>query len=39
VVKNTLKDLLREMGHKKIKVNIANIESANMIGSGIAALS
>jgi len=39
VVKNTLKDLLREMGHKKIKVNIAEIESANMIGSGIAALS
>jgi hexokinase len=39
VVKNTLKDLLSEMGHKKVKVNIANIESANMIGSGIAALS
>ncbi len=39
VVKNTLKDLLSEMGHKKIKVNIAEIESANMIGSGIAALS
>jgi len=39
VVKNTLKELLREMGHKKIKVNIAEIESANMIGSGIAALS
>ena len=39
VVKNSLKDLLSEMGHKKIKVNIAEIESANMIGSGIAALS
>jgi len=39
VVKNTLKELLSEMGHKKIKVNIAQIESANMIGSGIAALS
>jgi hexokinase len=39
VVKTTLKDLLAEMGHKKVKVNIAEIESANMIGSGIAALS
>ncbi len=39
VVKSTLKELLAEMGHKKIKVNIAEIESANMIGSGIAALS
>lgn len=39
VVKSTLKELLREMGHKKIKINIAEIESANMIGSGIAALS
>lgn len=39
VVKNTLKVLLSELGHKKIKVNIAQIESANMIGSGIAALS
>ena len=39
VVKNTLKQLLSEMGHKKVKVNIAQIESANMIGSGIAALS
>lgn len=39
VVKNTLKELLSEMGHKKVKVNIAQIESANMIGSGIAALS
>lgn len=39
VVKNTLKKLLSEMGHKKIKLNIAQIESANMIGSGIAALS
>jgi hexokinase len=39
VVKSTLKELLGEMGHKKIKVNIAEIESANMIGSGIAALS
>jgi len=39
IVKSTLKELLSEMGHKKIKVNIANIESANMIGSGIAALS
>ena len=39
VVKKTLKGLLAEMGHKKVKVNIAEIESANMIGSGIAALS
>ena len=39
IVKSTLKELLIEMGHKKIKVNIAEIESANMIGSGIAALS
>jgi hexokinase len=39
VVKNTLKELLAELGHKKVKINIANIESANMIGSGIAALS
>jgi hexokinase len=39
VVKSTLNELLSEMGHKKIKVNIAEIESANMIGSGIAALS
>jgi len=39
IVKATLKELLGEMGHKKIKVNIAEIESANMIGSGIAALS
>jgi hexokinase len=39
LVKSTLKELLSEMGHKKIKVNIAEIENANMIGSGIAALS
>src|SRR5665648_299680 len=39
VVKSTLKELLVEMGHKNVKVNIAEIESANMIGSGIAALS
>jgi hexokinase len=39
VVKSTLKELLSSLGHKKIKVNIAEIESANMIGSGIAALS
>ena len=39
IVKSTLRELIFEMGHKKIKVNIANIESANMIGSGIAALS
>jgi len=39
VVKNTLKELLGEMGHKKVKVDIAQIDSANMIGSGIAALS
>jgi hexokinase len=39
VVKSTLKELLSEMGHKKVKVNIAEIENANMIGSGIAALS
>jgi hexokinase len=39
VVKSTLKELLNKMGHKGVKVNIAEIESANMIGSGIAALS
>ena len=39
VVKKTLKKILEDLGHKNIKVNIANIESANMIGSGIAALS
>lgn len=39
VVKKTLKKLLAEMGHNKVKVNIAEIENANMIGSGIAALS
>ncbi len=39
VVKKTLKELLADLGHKKVKINIANIESANMIGSGIAALS
>jgi len=39
VVKTTLKEILAEMGHKKVKVNIAEIENANMIGSGIAALS
>ena len=39
VVKSTLMELLAEMGHKKIKINIAEIESANLIGSGIAALS
>jgi hypothetical protein len=38
-VKTTLKEILAEMGHKKVKVNIAEIENANMIGSGIAALS
>jgi len=38
-VKITLKKLLVDMGHKKVKVNIAEIENANMIGSGIAALS
>ena len=39
VVKSTLNELLKELGHKKIKINIAEIENANMIGSGIAALS
>ncbi len=39
VVKSTLKELLSNMEHKNVKVNIAEIESANMIGSGIAALS
>jgi hexokinase len=38
-VKLTLTDLLGEMGHKKMKIDIAEIENANMIGSGIAALS
>ena len=38
-VKRTLENLLDEMGHKKMKINIAEIENANMIGSGIAALS
>lgn len=39
VVKSTLKELLSEMGRQKIKLDITEIESANMIGSGIAALS
>jgi hexokinase len=39
VVKETLKELLSEMGHSRIKLDITEIESANMIGSGIAALS
>jgi len=38
-VKGALKELLCEMGHKKMKIDIAEIENANMIGSGIAALS
>jgi hexokinase len=38
-VKRTLANLLDEMGHKKMKIDIAEIENANMIGSGIAALS
>jgi len=39
VVKGTLNDLLTAMGHKGVKIDIVEIESANMIGSGIAALS
>lgn len=38
-VKRTLKNLLGEMGHKGMKIDIAEIENANIIGSGIAALS
>lgn len=39
VVRGTLNDLLTEMGHKGVKIDLVEIESANMIGSGIAALS
>jgi len=38
-VKRTLIGLLVEMGHTKMKIDIAEIENANLIGSGIAALS
>lgn len=38
-VKKTLNKILSDMGHKKMKIDIAEIENANMIGSGIAALS
>ena len=38
-VKKTLNKLLIEMGHKRLKLDIDEIENANMIGSGIAALS
>ncbi len=38
-VKRTLDRLLCEMGHKTMKIDIAHIENANLIGSGIAALS
>jgi len=39
VVNKTLEKLLEKKGHHKVRVNIAQIENANMIGSGIAALS
>lgn len=39
VVKRTLNDLMKEMGHKKVKIKIARIENANLVGAGIAALS
>jgi hexokinase len=39
VVKRTLDDLMKEMGHKKVKIKIARIENANLVGAGIAALS
>jgi hexokinase len=39
VVNKTMKKLLAKMGHHKIRVDIAQIDNANMIGSGIAALS
>ena len=38
-VKKTLNKLLIEMGYKRMKIDIDEIENANMIGSGIAALS
>lgn len=38
-VKQTLYDILDYMGHKKVKVKIVHIENANLVGSGIAALS
>jgi hexokinase len=38
-VKRALTNLLDDMGHKRMKIDIAGIENANMIGSGIAALS
>ena len=37
-VDRTLNELLCEMGHKHLKIDIAEIENVNMIGSGIAAL-
>jgi hexokinase len=37
-VKRTLDDLMTEMGHKKMKIKIARIENANLVGAGIAAL-
>ena len=39
LVKRALNDIMGEMGHKKIKIKIARIENANLVGSGIAALS
>lgn len=38
-VKRTLIRLLKDMGHKNMKIDVAEIENANLIGSGIAALS
>ena len=39
LVKRSLIDILEEMGHRKIKVKIARIDNANLVGAGIAALS
>lgn len=39
MVKRTLDDLMIETGHKKVKIKIARIENANLVGAGIVALS
>jgi hexokinase len=39
LVDKHLKALLKEFGHKKVKVDIAELKNANLIGSAVAALS
>lgn len=39
LVKRTLDEIVKDMGHKKLKIKIAHIENANLVGSAIAALS